>query len=142
MKGFNWQMVAGFLLSIFAFISYPLIFARFSMTPGFLWLSVGISILAIILAIWGFRRGFGSGRGTWSKIAASVFTLLTVSVFGVFVFAAFVLSTSVPKSAGAPAVGRSAPDFALLDTKGKPVVLTNVLANQKGVLLVFYRGHW
>ena len=51
----------------------------------------------------------------------------------------------LPASAGAPDVGKKAPDFRLEEVGGKPVSLSEILsAGPKGswVLLVFYRGYW
>ena len=55
----------------------------------------------------------------------------------------------LPASKGAPQAGQKAPDFTLLDSQGKPVKLSELLAGgdatgRKGswVLLVFYRGYW
>jgi peroxiredoxin len=46
------------------------------------------------------------------------------------------------QSTGAPRVGQKAPDFLLLDQKGKPVGLGDLLSNSKGVVVIFYRGFW
>jgi peroxiredoxin len=54
----------------------------------------------------------------------------------------------MPAAHGAPQVGRKAPEFTLRDTEGRPVSLSELLSTPldgkapKGVLLVFYRGHW
>jgi cytochrome oxidase Cu insertion factor (SCO1/SenC/PrrC family) len=55
---------------------------------------------------------------------------------------------NVPAAPDAPAVGAKAPEFALPDTQGKTVRLTDVLAGRKAakgepvLLLIFYRGYW
>jgi len=54
-----------------------------------------------------------------------------------------VATRRLPPSHGAPHVGQKAPDFTLLDSNGKSVTLTALLASSpRGVLLVFYRGYW
>lgn len=141
-NGFNWQIVLGFLLSLFAFASVPMVFSQWSVSTDYRWLSVGLFAIAAILVVVGVRRAFSVGRGKISKITAAILTLLSGAAFGLFVFLAFFMSTWLPKSAGAPQVGQKAPDFTLADTSGKQVSLGETLSKQKGVLLVFYRGYW
>ncbi len=141
-NGFNWQIVLGFLLSLFAFASVPVVFSQWSVSTDYRWLSVGLFVIAAILVVVGLRRAFAAGRGKLSKITAAILTLLSGAAFGLFVFLAFFMSTWLPKSAGAPQVGQKAPDFILSDMNGKQVSLTETLSKQKGVLLVFYRGYW
>lgn len=141
-NGFNWQIVIGFLLSMFAFASVPLVFSQWSVSTDFRWLSVGLFLIAAVLLVVGLRRAFAVGRGKVSKITATILTLVSGMALGLFVFLAFFMSTWLPKSAGAPQVGQKAPDFSLADLNGKQVSLSETLSNQKGVLLVFYRGYW
>lgn len=141
-NGFNWQIVLGFLLSLFAFASVPMVFSQWSVSTDYRWLSVGLFVIAGIFVLVGLRRAFAAGRGKLSKITAAILTLLSGAVFGLFVFLAFFMSTWLPKSTGAPQVGQKAPDFTLTDTNGKQVSLSETLSKQKGVLLVFYRGYW
>lgn len=141
-NGFNWQIVIGFLLSLFAFASVPMVFSQWSVSTDTRLLSVGLFVIAAIFVVVGLRRAFAAERGKISKITAAILTLLSVAVFGLFVFLAFFMSTSLPKSAGAPQIGQKAPDFSLTDTTGKQVSLGENLSKQKGVLLVFYRGYW
>jgi hypothetical protein len=141
-RGFNWQILIGFVLSLFAFASVPLVFSQWSVSTDYRWLSVGLFVIAAIFLVIGLRRAFSSGRGKFSKIVASAFTLLSAAVFGLFIFLAFFMATSLPTSAGAPQVGQKAHDFTLADSTGKQVSLSETLSKQKGVLLVFYRGYW
>jgi hypothetical protein len=141
-NGFNWQIVIGFLLSLFAFASMPVVFSRWSVGTDYRWLSVGLFVIAAIFVVVGLRRAFAAGRGKFSKITAAILTLLSGAAFGLFVFLAFFMSTWLPKSAGAPQVGQKAPDFTLTDTSGKQVSLSGLLSDKKGVLLIFYRGYW
>jgi hypothetical protein len=139
---FNWQIVVGFLLSLFAFASGPMIFSQRSISTDSRWLSIALFVVAAIFMTVGLRRAFAAGRGTLSKIAAAILTLACSLIFGLFLYFAFFLATSLPKSAGAPQVGQKAPDFRLADAGGAQVSLTETLTKQKGVLLVFYRGYW
>lgn len=123
----------------------------------------------------GVRRAFapdwGSPPGvadrphpTRSKIAASILAILSVAIFGLFIFSTLIFARRLPASADHPQVGQKAPDFTLSDTSGKPVSLSELLSASikgetgsegarasngqeartapKGVLLVFYRGYW
>ena len=159
MKKFNWQIWAAFLLSLFAFLSYPLLFVRFVVTRDFPWANLLLFVVALALMLFGLRRAFASDRThpLRSKIAGGVLATLSVVVLGFFVFTVFVWARLMPASHGAPQVGQQAPDFTLTDTNGRPVSLAELLSSPvnakpetsvegsalpKGVLLIFYRGYW
>ena len=159
MKKFNWQIWAAFLLSLFAFLSYPLLFVRFVVTRDFPWANLLLFVVALALMLLGLRRAFASDRThpLPSKIAGGVLATLSVVVLGFFVFTVFVWARLMPASHGAPQVGQQAPDFTLTDTNGRSVTLAELLSSPvnanpetsvessalpKGVLLIFYRGYW
>jgi hypothetical protein len=152
MRKFNWLTWAGFLLSMFALISYPFFFVRWPLTRDFPWLNLLLFGVAAVLLFFGVRRAFAPERRLKSKIAASVLATLSVAVVALFVFTFFILGRSLPASHGAPQVGQKAPDFSLADTNGRQVLLSELLSSPingmpassppKGVLLVFYRGYW
>jgi len=88
-----------------------------------------------------------------------ILAALSVVVFGVFVFALFIVPRHLPAAHGAPQVGQKAPEFSLVDMNGRAVKLSELLTapmnaassvagssasghTPKGVLLVFYRGYW
>lgn len=152
MRRFNWQIWAGFLLSIFALASYPLIFARWPLTRDFPWANLLLFAVAIFFVFVGIRRGFSSDRGLFSKVGASVLGGLSVVVLSLFILVVFVASKWLPAAAAAPQVGDKAPIFTLSDTGGKQVSLAGLLTEPiqssasntapKGVLLIFYRGYW
>lgn len=151
MKRFNWQLWAGFLVSIFAFLSYPLLFARFVSTRDFPWANLLLCGVAGVLLFLGVRRAFASSNAhpVRSKIIGSVFATLGVAILGLFIFSAFILARWLPASHGAPQVGQKAPDFTLADANGRQVSLAELRTtpvagntNPKGVLLIFYRGYW
>ena len=150
MQRFNWQIWAGFVLSIFAFLSYLFIFVEWPLTRDFPWVNLLSFAVAAILLFFGVRRAFGPDRRWFSKIGASILATLGVSMLGLFIFTAFIASKWMPESGGAPQVGAKAPDFTLTDTNGSQVSLSELLTTPikpgstapKGVLLIFYRGYW
>ncbi len=151
LQKFNWQIWAGFLLSLAASISYPLVFMRWPITRDFPWVTLLLYVVAAVLIVIGIKRGFASGRALKSKIAASILTALTVLIIGLFLFSTLVMSRWLPGSQGAPQVGQKAPDFSLSDPNGKMVSLSGLLSSStggqqmskpRGVLLIFYRGYW
>ena len=156
---FNWQIWAGFLLSLIALISYAFVFVRFPITRDFPWANLLLFGIAIVLLVIGVRRAFAPDRRRRSKIAASVLATLSVLVLGLFVFTTFIMPRWLPAAQGMPRVGQKAPEFTLADTNGKQVSLADLLSSPiessagnapgsaaqtppKGVLLIFYRGYW
>jgi hypothetical protein len=149
-RKFNWQIWAGFLLSVIAFLSYPFVFVRFPVTRDFPWASLLLFGIAAVLLFVGIRRAFAPGRDhpKRSKLAASILTTLGVVILGFFLFSMFVVARRLPASHGAPQVGQKAPDFTLTDTHGKSVSLAELISSPingktpKGALFIFYRGYW
>lgn len=147
-RSFNWPVWTGLLLSVVAFLSYFLVFVRFPFTRDFPWATLLLFGVATALLLVGLRRAFAPGRRLVSKAAGLLAATLGVTIFGFFVFSTFIMARRMPAAQGAPQVGRKAPDFTLPDTDGRPVSLSELLSTPlngkapKGVLLVFYRGHW
>ena len=148
LKRFNWQIWAGFLLSIVAFLSYMSFFVNFPVTRDFPWANLLLFAIAVVLLFMGIRRSFAPGRSLLSKIVGSILAVLGVLVFGLFIFAIFIMARQLPASAAAPKVGQKAPEFSMVDSNGKQVSLAELLSTPvngkapKGVLLIFYRGYW
>ncbi len=149
-RRFNWPLWVGFLLTLGAFMTYFTVFVYLPVTRDFPWANLLLFLLAAVLLFAGIRRGFASDRPhpTRSKIVTSIVGILSVAVFGFFIFAVFIAARWLPASTGAPQVGQRAPDFTLTDMTGKSVSLSELLSAPlngsapKGVLLVFYRGYW
>ncbi|HXH90982.1 MAG TPA: hypothetical protein VNN25_05340 [Thermoanaerobaculia bacterium] len=137
-RRFNWQLWSGFALSIAAFVSYFVFFARFPITRDMPWVSLILFAIAIALLVIGLRRATGRRIGAW------IVTTLGILVFALFCFDIFIGAKWLPTSSHAPAIGSKAPDFVLLDIHRKPVALAGLLTEPatKGVLLIFYRGYW
>ena len=148
MRRINWAIWLGFLLSIFAFLSFPLIFVNWPITRDFPWANLCLFALALLFLFVGIRRAFAPDRRRLTKVVASVITTVSVLMLGMFIFVAFVASRWLPPSTAAPQVGQKAPEFRLADTGNQPVSLTELLSRPindrppKGVLLIFYRGYW
>ena len=148
LRKFNWQIWAGFLLSIIAFLSYPFFFVNWPITRDFPWGSLVIFVIAAVFLFVGLRRAFAADRPLKSKIAGGVVASLSVLVLVFFFIAAFVVARQLPASTGAPHVGQKAHEFTLADTNNQQVALSRLLSTPvngqppKGVLLIFYRGYW
>lgn len=145
----NWHLWAGFLLCLVGFASFAF-FARFPVTrdvpwPNFLLFAIGGAAFFV-----GFRRAFGQSQPYRGKIAGPILGTLSLLVVGFFCYIVFYMTRQLPASDGAPHVGQNAPEFVLLDTTNQPVSLSSLLSTSlvgsqmppKGVVLVFYRGHW
>ncbi len=145
----NWPLWAGFLLSLIAFLSYFLVFARFPATRDFPWANLLLFAAAVALVMLGLRRAFATGRPRRAKIGGAFLTTLSFAILGLFIFAVFIFARQLPASQAAPKVGQKAPEFTLADTDGKPVSLADLRTTRdeqgkspRGVLLIFYRGYW
>jgi len=141
-------MWAGFISSVFAFVSYPLIFVNWAVTRDFPWANLFFFAVAAGLLFVGVRRAFTPDRRRLSKIVAAIMATLSALLLGMFIFTAFVAARWLPASAGAPQVGHSAPEFNLVDINGRATSLSELRSQPingkpaKGVLLIFYRGYW
>lgn len=148
MKRINWQLWLGFLLSVLAFLSYPLVFVNWASTRDFPWANLVLFAIAALFLLMGIRRALAPDRRRSSKVVASIVTALSVLIIAIFIFVAFVASRWLPPSTGAPQVAQKAPDFSLTDTNNKSVLLGELLSQPingkpaKGALLIFYRGYW
>lgn len=146
----NWPLWVGFLLTFASFLSYFFIFVWFPVTRDFPWANLLLFLIAAVLLFAGIRRGFAADRPhpTRSRIVSSIVGLLGLAVIGLSLFSLFVVARWLPPSTGAPQVGQRAPDFTLPDATGRSVSLSELLSQPvngnpaKGVLLIFYRGHW
>lgn len=146
---FNWQIWLGFFISVFALLSYPLIFVQWPLTRDFPWVNILLFVIAEVFIFVGIRRAFGTDRGMALKIGAVLLAGLSTLVLVGFIMVAFVSSTWMPAAAAAPTVGSKASEFALVDSGGTQVSLTELRTEPigsmrpiRGVLLIFYRGYW
>jgi len=132
----NRPLWAGLVLSVIAFISYFALFARFPVTRDVPWLTYGLFLIAAALLVAGVRRA-------QRRVVAVIVAAIGFAIFGGFAYVVLLFSKQIPASTGAPRVGAPAPDFTLKDSTGRAFSLASAAAAApKGVLLVFYRGHW
>ncbi len=148
MKRLNWQIWAGFVLSLVAGLSYPFVFVRWPITREFPWANLVLFAIAFVLLFLGLRRAFKPDKRIVSKIFSSLAATFGLLLLAGLLFMIFVMGSWLPASAGAPQVGQKAPDFTLTDSNDKPVTLAQLLTEPinnkppKAVLLIFYRGYW
>ncbi|MGZ5437354.1 MAG: hypothetical protein ACXW3F_14945 [Pyrinomonadaceae bacterium] len=148
MKKFNFPLWAGFLLTFFAFLSYPFLFIEWPITRDFPWVNLILFAIAMVLLFLGLRRAFKPDKRIVSKLFSSLAGALGLLLLVGFLFLFFVEGRRLPASAAAPKVGQKAPEFTLTDTNGQPATLASLLSQPinnkapKGVLLIFYRGYW
>lgn len=140
-KNWNWLLWIGFLCTLAGFFSYTF-FIRFPITRDFPWVNLLLFAVGGICLVIGIFRAFGKPQIYRGKIFGPIFVVLGILMFGFFSYVLFYELRQVPPSTGAPRVGQKAPDFFLLDQKGYPVGLGDLLSNSRGAVLIFYRGFW
>jgi len=148
MKRINWQIWAGFVLSLVAAFSYPFVFVTWATTREFPWANLVLFAIAFVFLFLGLRRAFKPDKRIVSKIFSSLAAAFGVVLLAALLFMIYVMGSWLPASTGAPQVGQKAPEFALTDPNNKPVTLAQLLTEPvnnkppRGVLLIFYRGYW
>jgi hypothetical protein len=148
MRKINWQIWAGFVLSLIAGFSYAFLFVRWAITREFPWANLVLFAIAFVLLFLGLRRAFKPDKRIVSKIFSSLAATFGVLLLAGLLFVIYVMGSWLPPSAGAPQVGQKAPTFTLTDSNDKSVTLAQLLIEPinnkppKGVLLIFYRGYW
>jgi len=148
-KAWNWRLWAGFALALLVAFGYPL---TFPITPRVFWIGLALCLIALMLLVSGLRRAFGQPESYRGKVAGPLLTTASVLMFVLFGAMSYMMPKAYSVARNAPLVGTKAPDFALTDTHGNPVTLSQLLSatpssspgseTPRGVLLVFYRGYW
>src|SRR2546421_13046550 len=96
MRKFNWQIWLGFLLSVFALLSYKFIFINWPATRDFPWANIALFVIAGVLLFIGLSRALRSGRRLISKLLASVLALLSTFGIAIFIFAGLLAARWLP----------------------------------------------
>ncbi len=149
----NLWVWAGFLVAVVAVVSYYVFFCRFPVTRDFPWANLLLFAAGGWLLAVGLRRAFHHPELYRGTVSGPILSVLSVLVFGLFLFSVFYLSKQLPGSPRAPRFGQKAPDFTLLDKDSNPVTLSKLLASPansgasrtaktNGAVLIFYRGYW
>jgi hypothetical protein len=151
-RKWNARIWIGFLVSMVAFASYMLIFARFPITRDVPWVNWLLFALAGWLLWSGIGRAWRSPQQYRGKIAGPFVGVLSLALAGLFGYGTLVATRGLPASTGAPRVGAKAPEFILKDANGKSISLSALLSEPRpgqvpgsqprGVVLIFYRGYW
>ena len=145
-KQTHWALWLGLLLSVLGAVGNGLSFARLS-TEAFTRLIVALPVLGAVFLLLGVIPAFRRPQVYRGKLWGSTLTALSLFLCAASVML-FVFTRQLPRSAGAPQVGRRLPEFTLPDSTGQQVSLSGLLAGAPGspppigVLLVFYRGYW
>ena len=148
MKKVNWHIWTGFVLSLIALLSYAFLFSRWAITRDWPWVNLILFAIAMVFLFLGLRRAFKPDKGLVSKIFSSLAAAFGVLLLAGLLFIVFVAGRWLPPSTGAPQVGQKAPEFTLVDSNNKPVMLAQLLSEPvnnkppKAALLIFYRGYW
>lgn len=143
-RRWNLSLFAGFLLALAAFLSYFLYFAYFPATRDVPWVNLLLFVVALGLLGRGLVRAYKQPESYRGRISGPLLSTLGVALLGLFLFYNFSFSRQLPRSEKAPGVGQPASDFTLPDKNDEPVTLSQLYggADDRWVLLVFYRGYW
>jgi peroxiredoxin len=151
----NWPLIAGFLLSLLTFLSFRLLFVKWSLTRDVPWANF-LLLAAALACLWtGLRRSYAPGHSRILRaLVGSIIAIVSAAALALFVFVVLVAPRQLPAASHAPQVGENVPDLALIDMNGSSVSLADVLAGRvssdgtgvaqgpshapKGVLLIFY----
>lgn len=152
MRQRNFLPLIGLLVCGFALGSYPTLFSRYPATRDVPWVNWLLFVLGLGLSGAGILRAYRSPehyRQYRGRVLGPILGVLSLAVFGLFLFMTLSYARQLPASAGAPKVGEKAPDFTLPDSQGRPVRLASLLASPgpggapgSWVILIFYRGYW
>jgi hypothetical protein len=98
MKRINWQIWAGFILSLVAGFSYPFVFVRWPITREFPWANLILFAIAIVFLFLGLRRAFKPDKRIVSKVFSSLAAVFGVFMLAALLFVIFVMGSWLPKS--------------------------------------------
>jgi hypothetical protein len=150
-RHWNVSLWAGFILVLAGFLSYIPLFALFPATRDFPWANLLIFAAGGGFLWIGLKKAFRQPTLYRGKIAGPILAGLSSLVVLLFCYGFFYEMRRLPSASSSPQPGAKAPDFALQDQHGKTVTLEGLLATSppghpgtkaRGVLLIFYRGHW
>jgi hypothetical protein len=141
-RSWNTFVWAGFAVSLVAFLSYFLVFIRWPATRDIPWVNLLLFFVGGVSLGMGLSRAYREPGRYRGKISGAVLGALSLLVFGVCCYVNFSLAKNLPSASRGLQAGQQAPDFTLSDANSKPVTLSELLKNNRAVVLVFYRGYW
>ncbi|MCU1272846.1 MAG: hypothetical protein JWO48_277 [Bryobacterales bacterium] len=141
-RSWNAFVWTGFGISLLAFLSYYFVFVRWPGTRDVPWANLLLFFVGGVFLGIGLNRAYRKPERYRGKISGAVLSVLSLLVFGFFCYFNFSLAKDLPSANAALHAGQQAPDFNLSDANGKPVTLSELLKNNRAVVLIFYRGYW
>src|SRR5215469_3288189 len=124
-KAWNWRLWVGFALALVAAFGYPL---TFPVTRSVFWIGLVLCIAALVLLVSGMKLAFSHPESYRGKVAGPILTTASVLMFVLFGVMSYLMPKAYSVARNAPRVGNKAPDFALVDTQGRPVTLSQLLS--------------
>jgi hypothetical protein len=141
-RSWNAFVWAGFGVSLLAFLSYYMVFIRWPATRDVPWANLLLFFVGGVFLGIGLNRAYREPGRYRGKISGAVLGALSLLVCGLFCYLNFSLAKDLPSANAGLHAGQQAPGFALSDANGKPVRLSELLKNNRAVVLIFYRGYW
>ena len=141
-RRWNISLWAGFAVVILSVVSYIPLFTLFPVTRDIPWANYLLFAAGALLLATGLKRAFGQPELYRGKISGPILGVLSLLMIGFFCFGVLYASKQIPASPDVVRVGQPAPPFTLASADGKQIALTDLLKDNRGALLIFYRGYW
>jgi hypothetical protein len=133
----NHLLWVGPLVSLFGFVSYWALFARWPAVRDDPWANLVLLALGVAASAVGLRRAWA--RSGWRRIAGTAGLVASCGFAGLLIFYCYVWSYGLPESPASLAIGDRVPAVVLEDQRGREVELAGLRGE---TVLVFYRGYW
>jgi hypothetical protein len=141
-RRWNLLLWIGFGIVILGLVSYIPLFALFPITRDVPWVNYLLFFAGGLALVAGLKRAFSEPERYRGRISGSILSVLSLLLVGFFCFGMLYASKQIPAAHGSPPVGQPAPAFVLTNTDGKEVAWADLLKDNRGALLIFYRGYW
>ena len=151
-RRFHWSLGAGFLLALAGMLTPPF-FAQFPATRSYAWVNLLLLAAGIVLLASSLVRSIRQPQVFRGKILGGILTAVSVLALGFFLVGIFYFGR-IPQPEAMHKAAEKAPELSLVDENNRNVTLQDLLgssqtsgqtgqvAQPKGALLIFYRGHW
>ena len=141
-RALNLPIWIGFVIVVIAIGSYIPVFVNFASTRDVPWVNYSLFAVGLAVLAAGLRRAYTDPQHYRGKISGTLLGVLGVLLAAFFVFGTVYFTKQIPPAGNALHAGQRAPAFALQNADGKPVALSELEGNRRGVVLIFYRGYW